>query len=159
VAVCSLGWMYVPDPAAAARELHRALRPGGRAIVAVWGERRHCGWAQIFPIVDARVASDVCPMFFALGAPGLLAKTLAGAGFVDVDDTRLDVDLVYADDEEALGAAFAGGPVALAWSRFDHEQRKSAADEYLASIAGFTNGTGYRVPGQFVVATGRRPVT
>ena len=66
-------------------------------------------------IVSARCQSRyVCPMFFALGAPGALATVFAQAGFVDVEETRLQVELRYADDEAALGAAFIGGPVALA---------------------------------------------
>ena len=48
--------------------------PGAAAVVAVWGERRNCGWAELFPIVDARVSSDVCPMFFALGAGDCLDR-------------------------------------------------------------------------------------
>ena len=52
---CALGLMYVPNPKAAVSEMVRVLRPGGRAAVAVWGERKNCGWAEIFPIVDARV--------------------------------------------------------------------------------------------------------
>ena len=63
-AVCALGLMYVPDPVRALCEMRRLLRPGGRAAAAVWGARRNCGWAEIFPITDARVASEVCPMFF-----------------------------------------------------------------------------------------------
>jgi ubiquinone/menaquinone biosynthesis C-methylase UbiE len=157
VALCSLGLMYMPRPDLAARALARALRPGGRVVLAVWGERHRCGWAEIFPIVDAHVSSDVCPMFFGLGARGALRALLADTGFVDVRDERLDVELVYVSEEDALGAAFAGGPVALAWSRFDDEARRSAADEYLSSIAEFADGTSYRVPGQFVVAAGRRP--
>jgi ubiquinone/menaquinone biosynthesis C-methylase UbiE len=156
VALCSLGLMYVPSPLIAARELHRVLRPGGRVVVSVWGERRHCGWAELFPIVDARVSSDVCPMFFALGAPAVLTATLEQAGFVDVEETRLNVELRYADAHDALGAAFLGGPVALAASRFDDEARSSAHEEYLASLADFADGTGYRVPGEFVIASARR---
>lgn len=156
VALCSLGLMYVPDPPAAARELHRVIRPGGRTVVSVWGERSNCGWAELFPIVDARVSSDVCPMFFALGAPGALGRTLERAGFVDVESTRLSVELTYANDAEALGAAFLGGPVALAYSRFDDQARRSAHAEYLASIAAFADGDGYRVPGEFVIASARR---
>jgi hypothetical protein len=139
------------------REMHRVLRPGGRAVVAVWGERRNCGWAELFPIVDARVSSDVCPMFFALGAPGALTRLFDAAGFTDVDETRLQVDLVYADETAALGAAFLGGPVALAYSRFDEPTRSSAHDDYLTSIAPFRDGSGYRVAGEFVVASARRP--
>lgn len=156
-ALCSLGLMYVPDPPAAVRQLHKVLRPGGRTVISVWGERRNCGWAELFPIVGDRISSDVCPMFFALGSPGALAETLDQAGFVDVHETRFDAQLAYADAEEALGAAFRGGPVALAYSRFDEATRESAHEAYLDSIAAFADGAGYRVPGEFVVASGRRP--
>jgi SAM-dependent methyltransferase len=158
-ALCSLGLMYVPDPLRAARELHRVLRPGGRAVVSVWGDRRHCGWAELFPIVAARVSSDVCPMFFALGTADVAAATLRMAGFAEVTTTRLSVELVYDDAEAALGAAFLGGPVALAYSRFDEATRRSAHHEYLTSLAPFANGSGYRVPGEFVIASARKSFT
>jgi ubiquinone/menaquinone biosynthesis C-methylase UbiE len=156
VALCSLGLMYVPSPRAAADSMHRALRPEGRAVVSVWGDRAHCGWAEIFPIVDARVTSDVCPMFFALGHPGALTTLLREAGFVDVRETRLAVELRYASSDEAIGAALLGGPVALAASRFSAEDRNTAHAEYRASIERFADGSGYRIPGEFVVASARR---
>lgn len=156
VALCSLGLMYVPAPAVAVGELRRVLRPGGRAVASVWGERRNCGWAEVFPIVSARVTSDVCPMFFALGAPGALGRLFTEAGFVDVVETRLQVELRYASDDDALGAAFIGGPVALAHSRFDEKARRSAYQEYLASISSYAVNDGYRVPGEFVVVSARR---
>lgn len=158
VALCSLGLMYVPQPAVAVAELRRVLRPDGRVVLSVWGDRRRCGWASVFGIVDARVTSDVCPHFFALGPPGILAAVLRDAGFDDVRESRLDVALDYADRDEALGAAFLGGPVALAYGRFDADVREQVADEYLASIDRFRTTDGrYAVPGEFVVATGVRP--
>jgi len=39
VAMCALGLMYVPTPIQALREMRRVLRPGGRAVAAVWGQR------------------------------------------------------------------------------------------------------------------------
>lgn len=157
VALCSLGLMYVVDPLAALIELQRVLRPGGRVVVSVWGERDRCGWAGIFPIVDGRVHSDVCPLFFALGAPGALATALTRAGFLGVETTRLAVDLPYESAEDALGAAFLGGPVALAASRFDEPTRASAHTDYLESISPWADGGGYRIPGEFVIASARKP--
>jgi ubiquinone/menaquinone biosynthesis C-methylase UbiE len=154
-AVCGLGLMYVPDPIAALTEMRRVLRPAGRAAAAVWGARRNCGWAEIFPITDARVASDVCPMFFHLGTKDTLAQAFAAAGFVDVRLERLATVLRYASAEDALTAVFRGGPVALAYSRFDEATRRAVHAEYLDSIAAYRADDGYRIPGEFVVAAAR----
>jgi hypothetical protein len=130
------------------------LRPGGRAAAAVWGARSRCGWAEIFPIVDRRVASDVCPMFFQLGTGDTLSNLMRAAGFHDVRVERLETTLEYASADDALGAAFAGGPVALAYSRFDQSVREDAHAEYLASIEPYRRDDAYAVPGEFVVAYG-----
>ncbi len=153
-ALCALGLMYVPDARTALREMHRVLRPGGRCVVAVWGQRRRCGWAEIFPIVDQRVRSEVCPMFFQLGGEGTLDEALANAGFADVTGTRLATILAYESAEDACGAAFLGGPVAMAYSRFDEGTRDAVHAEYLASVAAYAAGDGYAIPGEFVVARG-----
>ena len=75
VALCALGLMYVPSPVNALKEMYRVLKPGGRCIAAVWGKRISCGWADIFEIVDKRVSSEVCPMFFNLGNEAVLEKS------------------------------------------------------------------------------------
>jgi hypothetical protein len=144
--------MYVPDVHVALNEMRRVLAPHGRAVAAVWGARQHCGWADIFPIVEARVQSDVCPMFFQLGTGNSLAESFQRAGFTVVDAERLSTALEYDSADAAADAAFAGGPVAMAYSRFDEAARASARAEYIASIEPYKIRTGYRIPGEFVVA-------
>lgn len=155
-ALCSLGLMYVPDPERALQELHRVLRHGGRAVVSVWGRRSRCGWAGAFSIVDARVESEVCPLFFRLGTGDALGEAMKAAGFGEVVMERIATQLDFATDDEACGAAFVGGPVALAYSRFDDGARREVCGEYLASIAQYRAGAGYSMPGEFVIAAGRK---
>src|SRR5579871_5368343 len=81
VAICALGLMYAPHPINALKEMYRVLKKGGHCIVAVWGKRNNCGWADIFEIVDKRVSSEVCPMFFNLGNDHMLEKSLNSPGF------------------------------------------------------------------------------
>lgn len=156
VALCSLGLMYMPDPRKALEEMRRALRPGGRAVCSVWGPRESCGWADLFEIVDRNVASEVCPMFFQLGRPEMLELTFNAAGFDKVTVSRIATLLLYCDDREALGAAFEGGPVALAYHKFSDEVKDIVHADYLASIAQYRREAGYAVPGEFVVASGVR---
>jgi ubiquinone/menaquinone biosynthesis C-methylase UbiE len=153
VVLCALGLMYVPEPERALREMQRVLRPGGRLVIGVWGERGRCGWSALFPIVDAEVASEVCPLFFRLGRPGTLEKLCADANFRAVEHRRIEATLAYANAGEACDAAFVGGPVALAWSRFDAVTRNRVRARYIEAIGAWRYEQGYRVPVEFVVVT------
>lgn len=152
--LCALGLMYMPDPRKALHEMHRVLKPGGRAVAAVWGQRHQCGWAEIFEIVDQHVASEVCPMFFNLGNPDMLTLSFKAAGFTGISVQRINTVLLYTDAKEALGAAFEGGPVALAYNKFSDVIKQEVHDAYLHSIATYKKNGRYEVPGEFVVAKG-----
>jgi len=154
--LCGLGLMYAPDPLASLQGGHRVLRPGGRYVAAVWGDRRRCGWAEIFPIVEKRVTSEVCPLFFQLGTGEALALRMEAAGYRNIVTERITTVLEYESPDAALGAAFIGGPVAMAYSRFDDVTRDAAHAEYLDSIAAYRHEAGYRIPGEFVVVRGER---
>ena len=148
--------MYVPEPLRALRLMRHVLKPGGRMAASVWGQRDRCGWAGIFPVVDARVKSEVCPMFFQLGTGDNLRTAMELAGLSDIHLERLETTLDYATAEDAIGAAFAGGPVALAYAHFDDETGEAAHADYLSTIQPYRRGAGYSIPGEFVVALARK---
>jgi len=153
-ALCALGLMYMPDPKVALEEMKRVLRPGGLASVLVWGERRNCGWAEVFPIVDAQVHSEVCPLFFGLGTAGALTSDLEVAGFTNILERRIQTVLSFDSSARVLSAIIDGGAVALAAKRFNDETRRAVDEQFLASVATYRNGDRYEIPGEFVIASG-----
>jgi ubiquinone/menaquinone biosynthesis C-methylase UbiE len=156
-AVSVFGLMFAASSAAALRELARVLKPGGRVAVTVWGRRSLCGWAEIFPIVDKRVTSDVCPLFFSLGVPGALAAALTSAGFTDVREERETAILEWPDDETTADVMLRGGAVALAYKKFTPEVQAEVRRELLDSIAPHRTTTGYRIPAEFFYGSARKP--
>jgi ubiquinone/menaquinone biosynthesis C-methylase UbiE len=97
VLIASLSLMYVIDRAAAAREIARVLRPGGRFVAAVWAGPEHCDIVR-FQQTAGRFAPE--PPVADVG-PGALAETapfvaqLAGAGIrarVETETLGFDFD-------------------------------------------------------------------
>ena len=70
---------------------------------------------------------------------------------------RIERRLCYASPEKACRETFAAGPVALAYARFTEDVKSEAYAEYLASIEPFRDGTAYSIPGEIVVAAGKKP--
>lgn len=159
-AVCGLGLMYTPDPSGAVLEMARVVKPDGVVTATVWGERKNCGWAEVFPIVDARVASEVCPMFFGTGAPGALTRLFEAAGLEKIEEHRQFETLSFKVEKDVVDAVLMGGPVALAVKRFSRDNWEEVRREFLASVAAYRQDDGsYAVPGEFVTVSGVRPLT
>jgi len=134
------------DPRAAAGGPRRR-RGVGRARTAAMG--------RDLPIVDARVQSEVCPMFFQLGTGDLLRQSLAGAGspISRSSACRPRSRTNRGRDAWARVRGRTGGAGVLAIRR---AHARGAQTEYLASIERFRTGEGYAIPGEFVVAMATR---
>jgi len=157
-AICVLGLMYAAPVSAALGEIARVLSPGGRFAACVWGRREACGFRDVFGILGRKLQMDVCPLFFALGAPGAFAAALEHAGLIDQREERVAVTLRWRDCHEACAAMFDGGPGALPFSMFTEEMRQAVRDQFVASIEPYRRGDGFEVPAEFVYATACKPV-
>ena len=156
-ALCALGLMFMPDPDVGLNGMWQALKPGGRAVAAVWGQRNRCAWADIFPIVDNTVKSEVCPLFFALGAGDSLSQAFVKQGFESVEVHRIETSLYYQNKADLLAAIIDGGAVALAAKRFDDETRQQVDRAFLNSVSEHHSSGQYHIPAEFVVVVGNKP--
>ena len=94
--ICRFGLMFCPDPAAAAAEARRVLKPGGRVTYLVWGPREETTMFVVFvaaaeavfgPLDGVEDVDLVRP--FSLGAPGALAGALDDGGLADVEEREV----------------------------------------------------------------------
>jgi len=154
--VCAFGLMFAANYTAAFTEIARVTAPRGRVSVCVWGRRSACGFADVFPIVDAQIEGDACPLFFSLGAPGVLTSGLQRAGLEVTAEERMPVTLAWQSADDVCDALLEGGAVALAWKHFSPEVRAEVRATFLATLEPFRNGQGYDVPAEVVFATARK---
>jgi SAM-dependent methyltransferase len=98
--LCRWGIMLTVDPEAAAQEIRRVLRSGGRAALAAWDKAESNPWATIpsralMELGHGQPPDPDAPGPFALGGEGQLTELLEGAGFEDVTVKTVDVPRFY----------------------------------------------------------------
>ena len=93
------GYMFLPDLARATAEFARVVRPGGRLCSSVWVRPEENPWTTV---VMQEIAAEVPlatpdpdgPSMFRCAAPGLVGGLYEAAGFSDVLERDVHVELV-----------------------------------------------------------------
>lgn len=104
VALCQMSLMFIEDRAGALAEIHRILRPGGRALVNTPGRIQ-----PLFETLEQAIVDNLDPelgmfvrMVFTLHDPAVLAGLLRDAGFEDVSSTEYTATFSLPDPVELL---------------------------------------------------------
>lgn len=97
VALASLSLMYVIDRAAAAREIVRVLKPGGRLVAAVWAGPEKCDIVRFQQTAGGFAPKPPVPNVGpgAMADPATFVRQLADAGLkanVETEDLGFDFD-------------------------------------------------------------------
>lgn len=117
-ALSSFGITLLPDPAQGAAEMHRVLRPGGRAAIVTWTEPQH--YALATRLRDAAAAvrgpqpgTPLPPQLRHID-PAILTTLMANAGFTQVQIHRIEATLPAPSAQALAGALdFAPGMAAM----------------------------------------------
>lgn len=131
------GSMFFDDPLAALRNLHGAVKPGGRAVFVAWREPARNQWASV-PMTfvvqgSAKPGSQPGPGPFAWADPNTFIPVLEGAGFKDVTHKTFEFMAQISEGEDpdpiarAVRFMMKIGPLAMRLRGASEEAKADAA--------------------------------
>lgn len=140
IVVCQQGLQFFPDRLGALAEMRRALKPGGRAGVAVWCAIEECPFWDALATAVGWVLGKEAEIGFRSGPWGLpeadeLARLFEAAEFVDVDVTRQALPTVFEGGPAQLVATLAAASVGPQVAALDAAGRSALLDAAEAALA------------------------
>jgi protein-L-isoaspartate O-methyltransferase len=155
------GVMFFTDPYAAFKNLHGALRPGGRLCCVCWAPlAANPHWQIPFDIVRRHLGEPAprhphAPGPLAFSDAGYVEDILSGAGFSEIALTPTPVRVIGTSlEEEARVACFLGPAGALLDEKnAGAESREVIREEVAAAIAQFRTDDGMSLPATVFVVT------
>lgn len=162
-AVCRLGLMFFPDPAQGLREVHRALKPGGRVCTMVFSrpEANPCITTLMATALKRAGLPPRDPFkpggLLSLGKPGLLDEMFRRAGFRDVATTTIDAPFRLPTARHYLEFVRASAsPIQQILGRLDAGAADAAWAEMAERMRVFETAAGWEGPNELLLTAARR---
>jgi len=160
LAVACFGFQIVTDPEAAAREILRVTRPGGRAGFTVWstGDRAPALDVLVSPMLEYAEPDETgyLPTPYELGGPGELAALLRGVGFAEADETRVTGPWRAESPEAYLETVLAGTPLGHSLGEEEPAVQEAVRRKASENIARWRGNGGVEIPAECVIVTARK---
>jgi SAM-dependent methyltransferase len=159
--ISRFGLMFMPRLRDALAGFLRVLKPGGKLAAMVWSLP---GRNPLFalPLAIGRRyrpaggGAAALPDVFALSQPGLLADAFGRAGFLQVREHPIALELRV----ESLSALIDGrqplGPLGAVLARLEGPERELAEAEVLAAFREFAGPGGLAIPGEVLIVIGAK---
>jgi SAM-dependent methyltransferase len=148
---------YASDMAAAARELARVARSGGRVVATAWGASEFLStvFPALGPLMPPIPPGATPPKPGALSEPGALARLLEDAGLRVVDEGVTTCPIVFPNHEISWRAHSSAGPNRVA---IEHSGEAAVEAVYAEADAAHTRPDGtIRYETEFLWVAAVRP--
>lgn len=151
--ICRFGYMLMAEPGRALRESRRVLRDAGRLVFSVFGEPQRNPWMTVARqvMVERRHLPPPDPDepgLFSLRHPDRIKTLLTEAGFTDCELEEMPIAFRFNDDESLWAyTSELQGPIALAISKLEDEERHAVRAAIEDGYATFRRNGAYEPPG------------
>ena len=160
VVCCEQGFQFFPDKAAALREMHRVLVPGGRLALSVWRSLPYNPYARLWTEVLGRhlgpetAAGQRAPVGF--GDAKALRTVLTETGFAEVHISIVSLMLRHPSPATFFPGQLAAQPIAPAVAALAADAQTALLDDILTTLHPYTDDDGLAAPYEAHIAMARK---
>jgi SAM-dependent methyltransferase len=160
VVLCRFGLIYMPNQQRALTEWHRVLKPGGRAVVAVFSTPDRNGWGAV-PIGVIRKRAQLPPPLpgqpgpFSMGGEGALEGAFREVNFRNIQAHKLSAPLRMSSAAECIHFERESfGAFNQMMAHLPREECKAIWDEAEVAMKVFEHPNGFEAPCESIVGVG-----